>query len=135
MKGDESKRYFAKPIVASKVTSFYYKFKFNHWGDGSDMHTSYVPTTASSIAQHNQNPGNPTITWTAFHSKDMVIPMYSENGTTYELTKSNFKDILGKAFADDTDLANQINGGDLKFKYLSDMFSIYKDFLDSKKSK
>jgi hypothetical protein len=61
--------------------------------------------------------------------------MYSDNGTTYELTKDNFVEILGKAFADDTDLASQINSGNLKFKYLSDIFSIYKDFLDSKKAK
>ncbi len=52
--------------------------------------------------------------------------MYSDkSGTTYELTKSNFKDILGKAFADDTDLANQINSGDLKFKYLCLIYSAY----------
>ncbi len=133
-KGDESKKYFATLIVTGNGTSFYYKYKYRAGNSGYNY--SYSPNTVS-IAQGNQSSASPNVTWTGNVTRSGYtrIPMYSDNGTTYEVTKSNFVAILGKAFADDTDLASQINSGDLKFKYVDDIFNIYKDYQDSKKIK
>jgi hypothetical protein len=112
----DSKKYFAKPVVASKTTNFYVKAKFNHWG------TSDNPN----IATAGQGTG-------PFRSNDIIVRMYSDNGTTHELTRSNYKDILSKAFADYPALSQQIIDGYYKFREIDDIFDQYIKYLSLKK--
>ena len=51
--------------------------------------------------------------------------MYQEGNTTYELTKSNYIDVLSKAFADVPDLVKDIQNKKYKFKQLGDIFYKY----------
>jgi hypothetical protein len=119
--GKGNKKYFAKLVINSPATKIYYKFvSINTGGAGPTMTTGVAPNS-SGVGVHN------TYTWStrAGYSGTISIPMYEENGTTYEITRSNFKEILTKVLVNKPDLIQQINDKTLKLKDMNKIISIY----------
>jgi len=104
----DDKKYFAKFLFATPVTTFYYKIR------------------------EQFHPGNPDVPLGAPVAKSpgevmrKMTPMYLDGNTTRELTKANYIDVLARAFADDPGLVQKIQNKEFKFKELDDIFDEYK---------
>jgi hypothetical protein len=108
----DNKKYFSHFLLASPNTRFYIKYReYNNGG---------VPTMT--------NTGLNTYRLTTSHSYygTAEINMYEEGNTTYELSKSNYIEVLSKAFADVPELAQAIQNKEFKFKDLNKIFIQYK---------
>lgn len=117
----ESKRYFAHFILATPTTRLYYKY-ISYSGGGGGPTMTIVPA--------NTNPNGTSIRWTNTNSYNYSgsykFTMYQDGNTTYRLTKSNYIEVLSKAFADVPDLVKRIQNGEFKFKQLDDIITQYK---------
>jgi hypothetical protein len=121
-----NKKYFAKFWMATPTMRFYYKYKFIP-GPGPSM--SIVTSPVSGARGSSQSLSN-TLTWqqsSSLYPSTKMIPMYQEGNTTFEITKSNFIEVLSKAFADVPDVVKRIQNKELKFKNLEETFSEYRN--------
>jgi hypothetical protein len=100
----DDKKYLAKFLFATPVTTFYYK-----------IHKQFRPSNP------NSGLGAP-VAKSAGDVMTNVTPMYLDGNTTRELTKANFIDVLAK----DAGLVQKIQNKEFKFKELDDIFDEYK---------
>lgn len=123
----DHKKYFGKVVLTSPTIKIYYEFKANNSGGAtfSNAFTQTMNTTTGAL--ENKATGK----WTNSGNGAMyrTVPMYQEKGDdmTYPLTSKNYIDILSKAVADDTDLAEQIQAKQYKFKDLDKIFEQYSE--------
>lgn len=108
-----NKQYFARLVAVSPVRSFYLKYHSVHVGGVPSM-TSMTTQSAATGAYTTTN------RWTSGGSRSFAgeeaQAMYQEDNTTYELTRSNFIQILSEAFTDQPQLAQEIKDKKYKFK-------------------
>ncbi len=117
----ENKRYFAHFILATPTARLYYKYiTYSSGGGGMNM----------VIRPANMNANGTTIGWTnsnyTKYSNSYKFTMYQDGNTTYKLTKSNYIEVLSKAFADVPDLVKRIQNEEFKFKQLDEIITEYK---------
>jgi hypothetical protein len=117
----ENKRYFAHFILATPTTRLYYKYiTYGGGGGGPNM----------TIRPANMNANGTTIGWSNSNASNYAglskFVMYQNGNTTYKLTKSNYIEILSKAFADVPDLVKRLQNEDFKFKQLDEIIREYK---------
>ena len=116
----ENERYFAKFFFVTPTTRFYNRYIGTSGGG--------IPSMTSLSVPNSTNNGSHNITrWStsARYFGTEQITMYQDGNTTYRLTKSNFIEVLSKAFADVPDLVQQIQNKKFKFKQLGDIFYQY----------
>jgi hypothetical protein len=108
----DNKKYFSHFLLASPNTRFYIKYRIYNSGG--------VPTLTYT--------GLNTYRWTTSRSYygTAEITMYGDGNTTYELRKSNYVEVLSKAFADVPELAQAIQNKEFKFRDLNKIFIQYK---------
>jgi hypothetical protein len=120
--GKTDKKYFAKPIVSNPSINIFCKFRFERRGGG-------VPTMSTGVTSNIGARGSApsfrnTYSWST--SKGYLglkkVYMYELDGTTYEIEKDNFIDILTKAFPADAELAKQLQEKKIKFRDLDEVF-------------
>jgi hypothetical protein len=136
--GDVKKTYFASLIIATPTAKIYRKFKPVR-NSGMVMSSGIPNVTANMGATGMQSAftASPTYQLTASHSggSNQDVIMYEKDGTTFELDKKNFKEVLSKAFADYTDFASRISDGEYKFKSVWEIIDYYQSYIDSKNVK
>ncbi|HTE02186.1 MAG TPA: hypothetical protein VK668_23015 [Mucilaginibacter sp.] len=117
----ENKKYFAHFILATPTTRLYYKYITYRTNSGGP-NMIIVPA--------NTNANGTTIKWTNsntyYSSESYKFTMYQEGDTTYKLTKSNYIEVLSKAFADVPDLVKRIQNKEFSFKKITNLFYEYR---------
>jgi len=83
--------------------------------------------TGGLVDHERFSPGNPDVEPGAPVSKSTgtanrnLVSMYLYGNTTREVTKADYIDVLGKAFADDSALVQKIQNKGFKFKELDEI--------------
>ncbi|MEO3403889.1 hypothetical protein AAFN85_08295 [Mucilaginibacter sp. CAU 1740] len=115
-----NRKYFAKLRLATPVMRFYYKYKFNHFGSGPSMVINSGPGSSGGVSNN--------ISWKPGSGIDPSVNpilMYADGGTTFELSKRNYIEVLSKAFADAPEVVTLIQDKKLKFQNVDEIFGRY----------
>jgi hypothetical protein len=133
--GDSNKAYFGLLSVETPTAKIYRKFNSLSGGEDGGSVTSF---SLGSMGNHTVVTSHtvysrPTYRKWAGTEKDNI--MYEKDGTTFEVNKKNFKEILSNAFADYPELASGIADGNYKFKDAWDLIRDYKQYKAEKTTK
>lgn len=123
--GDVRKPYFAKALEVKSPVKFFAKFKAERRGGSPVMSTGVtsVPGARGSASSFRN-----TYSWSnsrSYNSGLEKVYMYEKAGSTYEITKDNFAEIIKSAFPEDLDLQTRMASKELKFKHLDEIFEKY----------
>jgi hypothetical protein len=114
--GKPDKKYLAKLILQSPSGKLYYRYKAMGGAGMPSMGYQTVMNPSARGSQPNFTTNMVLKTSGTYYGGSYTILMYEENGTTYELKKSNYKQVLATIMADNTGVVNQINNNVWKFK-------------------
>jgi hypothetical protein len=112
--GKDDEKYFAQLDLTTPTMKFYNKFYEFNVGGVPTMTTGAVANTGftgSQPAFHN------TYKWTSSsYGATLRYIMFGDGNTTHKLTKENYIEVMGKAFADCTELISMLGKSIINFQ-------------------